>query len=85
MGVFEMVVAIVFIATLGKVAVARARGHGESASEDRVRALEAALHANEARLGQTEARLEELGEKLVFVENLLTPPDPATQLPRTTK
>lgn len=81
MGVFEMVVLIVFITTVGKAVQARSRGRGHGASDDRVRALEASLRANEARLEQTESRLEELEEKVVFVEKLLSPPDRSTQLP----
>jgi hypothetical protein len=84
MGVFEMVVAIVFIATAGKVMAARLRGRsgpaGAGAGGERIRALEAALYAQETRLSLAEAQVGELGEKLEFMENLLAKPRPAPEL-----
>lgn len=75
MGVFEMVVALVFIGTVGKTIqsfVERAPASG--ADSTRVRQLEAALNATETRLEHTEHRLAELNEKFVFMERLLAPP-----------
>ena len=76
MGPFEMVVLIVFIATAGKVAetlVSRLSGP-RGAGEERIKALEAELRANEARLVQTEEHVADLTEKLDFVESLLGQP-----------
>ena len=76
MGPFEMVVLIVFIATAGKVAdtlASRLGGRG-GVGEERIRALEAELRANEARVVQTEEQVAQLGEKLGFVEALLAQP-----------
>jgi hypothetical protein len=84
MGVFEMVVLITFIATVGKVVEAALTrpGRGDAAGAgDRVRALESELRANEARLAQTEERVTELDEKLRFVENLLAQPERRPVLP----
>jgi hypothetical protein len=80
MGVFEMVVAIVFITTVGKVVASAARRRPAEIDTPRVAALEAQLRANELRLSQTEDRVAELGEKLVFVENLLDAPEQASRL-----
>lgn len=80
MGVFEMVVAIVFITTVGKVAAGAVRRRPVEIDTPRVAALEAQLRANELRLSQTEDRVAELGEKLVFVENLLDAPEQASRL-----
>lgn len=82
MGVFEMVVAIVFIGTVGKVLQAFAGRGPAPLADGRVRELEAALRASELRLGQTEARVEELGEKLEFVETLLAAPGEAPRIAR---
>jgi hypothetical protein len=81
MGVFEMVVAIVFIATAGKVAQAFARSRSAAGPDARVPALEEALRTTELRLAQTEERVGELSEKLTFVENLLSAPETPAQLP----
>lgn len=81
MGVFEMVVAIVFIGTAGKLLRAHLGGKPAVEAGGRVEALEAALRANELRLSQTEDRVAELGEKLVFVENLLGPAAEHARLP----
>jgi hypothetical protein len=81
MGVFEMVVAIVFIGTAGKVLRAWVGGKPAVEAGSRVEALEAALRANELRLSQTEDRVTELGEKLAFVENLLGPAEDHARLP----
>ena len=83
MGVFEMVVLIVFISTVGKVvhSAVATRGAGLPGGEDRIRALEQELRANEARLSQAEERVAELSEKVVFVERLLEKPAPAGRLP----
>ncbi len=81
MGVFEMVVAIVFIGTVGKLLRAHLGGRPAVEAGDRIQALEAALHTNELRLSQAEDRLAELGEKVVFVENLLTPGESRSPLP----
>lgn len=80
MGVFEMVVAIVFITTVGKAIASRGRRRPMVEDPTRVAALEEALRANELRLAQTEDRVAELGEKLVFVENLLAAPGEASRL-----
>jgi hypothetical protein len=83
MGVFEMVVLIVFIATVGKVADSLvSRGGGsDAAARARIAALEAQLLANEARVAQSEERVMELGEKLDFVESLLAQPGSPSRLP----
>jgi len=84
MGVFEMVVIIVFIGTAGKVArsafARRVDGQSES-TKNALQALEDELRANELRLTNAEARVEDLGEKLRFVENLLAAPDRHATLP----
>lgn len=81
MGVAEVVVAIAFFATLAKLgkpvsrAFAERMARGSATGEDgRIRAVEAQLQACELRLAQTEERVEELTEKLSFVENLLGSP-----------
>lgn len=81
MGVFEMVVAIVFIGTAGKLLRAYVGAKPAVEASGRVEALESALRANELRLSQTEDRVAELGEKLVFVENLLGPAEEHARLP----
>jgi hypothetical protein len=86
MGPFEMVVLIVFIATVGKVAETAVRGLGLRRSghgQERIDALQAELRANEARLSAAEDRVGELSEKLQFVENLLAKPERSPQLPST--
>jgi hypothetical protein len=83
MGPFEMVVLIVFIGTVGKVAqtfMARPSRLGAPGADDRIRVLETELRANEARLAQAEEKVAELGEKLVFVEQLLARPESHAQL-----
>ena len=85
-GVFTMVVLIVLIATAGKVVesmLARRPPRGEI-GEERVRALEAEMRANEARLALAEEQVAELGEKLGFVEALLAKPAPPAELPPST-
>lgn len=82
MGVFEMVVLIVFISTAGKVAHGWAVRRTSAPIERRVRELEAMVAAGEERLAHTEERVMELSEKLGFVENLLASPDRPTGLPR---
>lgn len=81
MSVFTMVVLIVLIGTLGKVLQSFAGRSAAPLPDGRLRELEAALRANELRLAQTEERLEEMGEKLVFVEHLLAAPAKAPELP----
>ena len=82
MGPFEMVVLIVFIATFGKVAetlVSRLAPRG--AGEERLKALEAEVKANEARVLQAEEQVAELTEKLGFMEALLANPARQPELP----
>ena len=84
MGIVLMVVLIVFILTLGRVAqtlLARPPGEALGGGEERVRLLEAELRANELRLTQTEDRVAELGEKLLFLEKLLEAPKDPGRLP----
>ncbi len=78
MGVFEMVVALVFIATLGKTLGEYFRSSRRGlppAEQSRIQALEAELRSTEERLALTEDRVCDLSEKLVFVEKLLATPD----------
>ena len=81
MGLFEMVVVLVFIATAGKVAdsfISRPRGTLDSDVKARLADLEAQLRANDGRVAQAEEKVAELEEKLTFMENLLgQPQDPA--------
>jgi hypothetical protein len=84
MGVFEMVVAIVFIATVGEVAKAAfSRGPKRSAAtaEKRIGEVEAELRAAELRLSQAEERVADLTDKLDFVEKLLSDPGRPQRLP----
>lgn len=84
MGVFEMVVLLVLIATAGKVAdsfVSRRHSGPDAVSKARLAELEAQLHANDARLAQAEEKVAELGEKLEFMENLLAQPQAPGRLP----
>ena len=81
MGVFGMVVVIVFIGTVGKVAQEWAGKRSSGASENQIRALESALQANEARLTQTEEKVADLSEKLHFLEALLDKPEEHSRLP----
>ena len=82
MGVFEMIVILTLIGTAGKIVQsALARAPRDAGAEDRIRALETELRANELRLTQAEERVAELGEKLDFVETLLTSPERMSQLP----
>ena len=75
MGVFEMVVLIVFITTVGKIMQSRRpRGVDASLVKERIQALEAELRASELRLAQTEERVADLDEKLDFMEKLLAKP-----------
>jgi hypothetical protein len=83
MGLFEMVVLVTFIATVGKVAEAllsRAGGSSSGAGRERVDALEAELRASNSRLAQAEEKVAELSEKVEFMENLLAGPRPAPRL-----
>jgi uncharacterized coiled-coil protein SlyX len=84
MGVFEMIVILVFIVTvgeLGKAFISRSSRNITSGSENRINALEAELRANEERLTHTEERVTDLTEKLRFVENLLAEPPSNRPLP----
>jgi F0F1-type ATP synthase membrane subunit b/b' len=84
MGLFEMVVAIVFIATVGEVAkAAMSRGPKRSAAaaEKRIGEVETELRAAELRLAQAEERVADLTDKLDFVEQLLADPGRAQRLP----
>jgi hypothetical protein len=84
MGVFEMVVILVFIGTVGKLgrAFITRSTHGiSSGMESKIQALEAELRMNEERLAQTEDRVTDLTEKLSFVENLLARPTSSSSLP----
>lgn len=84
MGIVLMVVLIVFIVTMGKVAqtlLARPPGEALGSGEERVRRLETELRSNELRLAQTEDRVAELGEKLLFLEKLLEAPKEPGRLP----
>lgn len=75
MGVFEMVVLIVFITTAGKIVQSRRpRGSDASFAKERIQSLEAELRASELRLAQTEDRVAGLDEKLDFMEKLLATP-----------
>jgi hypothetical protein len=78
MGVFEMVVSLVFIGTLGKVAKEyfRSGRRGPAAAEEqRIQVLETELRSAEERLALTEDRVSDLTEKLVFLERLLAEPE----------
>lgn len=84
MGLFEMVVLVTFIATVGKVAesvLSRTAGSGSGAARERLAALEAELRASSARLAQAEEKVAELSEKVEFMENILAGPRPASRLP----
>jgi hypothetical protein len=84
MGVFEMVVLLVFIGTAGKVAVqtlARGSRSIPPGEEQRIRDLETELRAAEDRLALTEDRVTDLSEKLAFMEQLLARPEEAARLP----
>lgn len=84
MGVFEMIVLVVFIAAAGEVLKTAVAGRKNSAAEvesGRIAELEAHLQANETRLLDAEERVNELGEKVEFLENLLARPDAPGQLP----
>jgi hypothetical protein len=84
MGLFEMVVLVTFIATVGKVAetmLSRSREANSGAGRERVDALEAELRASSNRLAQAEEKVAELSEKVEFMENLLAGPRPAPGLP----
>ena len=83
MGLFEMVVVVTFIATVGKVAEAvlsRSRDASSGAGRERVDALEAELRASSSRLAHAEEKVAELSEKVEFMENLLAGPRPASRL-----
>lgn len=83
MGVFEMVVILVFIGTAGKVAqsyFSRPSHRGSDAAESRLQALEAEVRTGELRLSQVEERAAELTEKLRFMEDLLAAPRPDARL-----
>jgi chromosome segregation ATPase len=81
MGVFEMVVVVVAIVTGGEIAKAFAKRRPSAADQKRVQELEAQLQANEARLLQTEEKVEELSEKVGFVEALLESPKRSSRIP----
>jgi hypothetical protein len=84
MGIFEMIVILVFIVTigeLGKAFISRSSRGITSGGESRMNALEAELRANEERLAHTEERVADLTEKLRFVENLLARPPSNSSLP----
>ena len=81
MGVLEMVAVIVLIGPVGKVAQEWVGKRSSGGAESQIRALESALHANEARLTQTEEKVADLSEKLRFVEALLGKPEERSQLP----
>lgn len=88
MGLFEMVVLVTFIATVGKVAEAMLSRTGASnsgAARERVDALEAELRASSARLAHAEETVAELSEKVEFMENLLAGPRPASRLGEPTR
>lgn len=73
-----MVVALVFIATTGKVLSERFRSERRAlppGEERRIQAMETELRAAEERLALTEERVNDLTEKLGFVENLLASPE----------
>lgn len=83
MGVFELVVLLVFIATIGKVADSLISRSGTALDADtkaRLADLEAQLQANDARVSQAEEKVAELEEKLVFMENLLAQPERPARL-----
>jgi cell division protein FtsL len=78
MGVFEMVVLLVFIATVGKVAdslISRPGATLDAESKVRLTNLEAQLQASDTRVAQAEEKVAELEEKLRFLENLLAKPE----------
>jgi hypothetical protein len=78
MGVFEMVVALVFIGTTGKVLAEYFRSSRRAlppGEERRIQHLEAELRSTEERLALTEDRVNDLSDKLGFVENLLANPE----------
>ncbi|CAN5294537.1 hypothetical protein BH24GEM2_BH24GEM2_17750 [soil metagenome] len=81
MGVFEFVIVIVLIGAAGRAAQAYAGRSASGGSNEQIRALEAALQANEARWTQTEEKVADLSEKLHFVEDLLAKPEEHSQLP----
>ena len=84
MGVFGMVVLIVAFGTIGKIVTAWIHRTGHelpAATEARIRALEEEARARETRLSLAEERVEDLTEKLSFVERLLAEPRPPSQLP----
>ena len=80
MGVFEMVVAVVLIGTVGKVLQAFAQRGARPRDDGRLGALEATLGERDLRLAQAEERIDELGEKLVFMEPLLAAPGAAPRI-----
>jgi hypothetical protein len=78
MGVFEMVVALVFIGTVGKTVSEYFRSSRRGlppGDETRIRALETELRSAEERLALTEDRVTDLSEKLIFMEKLLSTPE----------
>lgn len=83
MGPFEMVVFLVFIATVGKVAdslISRRSTGLDAAGKARLEGLESQVQANDARVAQAEEKVAELEEKLVFMENLLAQPERPARL-----
>lgn len=84
-----MVVLIVALGTLGKLgkpvasALAERISRGERPGDaDRIQALQAEVQMNEQRVALTEERVNELTEKLSFMENLLAQPAQTAELPR---
>ena len=83
MGVFEMVVLLVFIATVGKVAdsfISRPRAAPDSDVKARLADFEAQLQTSDVRVAQAEEKVAELEEKLTFMENLLAQPQNPARL-----
>ena len=82
MGVFEMIVLLVFIVTVGEVVKTAVAGRNEGAGAKAVvGAVEAKLLEAETRLGAAEERVNQLEEKVDFLENLLARPEAPGRLP----
>jgi hypothetical protein len=81
MGVFEMVVAIVAISTIGRVVQSYHKGRAGGAAKAEIQELRSAVESNELRLIQAEEKVADLTEKLTFVESLLASPERHSQLP----
>lgn len=83
MGVFEMVVLLVFITTAGKLGDQYLKRKGRPMrpeEEGRIRVLEEEVRAAEDRLSLTEDRVSDLSEKLAFVEKLLANPEERSRI-----